>query len=111
MHTEVCRLAAIFLLSSENDIFALFERQQAVPFRLKRSLHRDQLGTRLKYDFLREEVTLPHDGGMTFDELIPSTRTAFRAKVKPSRRVSALERQYGERLLDSAFGDACTPAG
>ncbi len=50
---------------------------------VKKDKNEDVTKTRLGHDFFREEVTLLHGSGVTFDELIPSTRTAFRTDVKP----------------------------
>lgn len=64
--------------------------------------------------FLREEVTLPHRGGMTFDELIPSTRAAFRANVKPVSLEDILEgvtcHGFNAKFLEFAQDPAVAPA-
>lgn len=81
---------------------------------VKKDKNEDVTKSRLGYDFLREEVTLPHGGGVTFDELIPSTRAAFRANVKPVSLEDILDGVTGHgfnaKFLEFAENPTVAPA-
>ncbi len=52
---------------------------------MEKDKNKDVTKSRLGYDLLREEVTLPHGGYVTFDELIPSSWTSLWARLKSFR--------------------------
>ncbi len=81
---------------------------------VKKDKNEDVTKSRLGYDFLGEEVTLPNGGGVTFDELIPSTRAAFWTDVKPVSLEVVLDGVAGHgfnaKFLEFTEDPTVTPA-